>query len=168
MQPALGAGVPGQLGGERWKNRPAEWQVAQVIRTRGKPGDRRARRPERGTAVGDDLLGAGDYLTDESPEALERFALVVIERREIARRRQRRSREEAQTVTAARTRREASDAQSCCPIYDLPPPDRIPTSGFTRFTRTSLSRGARIRTGDLLLPKQARYQAAPRPAMSRV
>ncbi len=34
--------------------------------------------------------------------------------------------------------------------------------------RPFLYRGARIRTGDLLLPKQARYQPAPRPADQRV
>ena len=33
----------------------------------------------------------------------------------------------------------------------------------TIFTTSYISRGARIRTGDLLLPKQARYRAAPRP-----
>src|SRR3954452_1408913 len=36
-----------------------------------------------------------------------------------------------------------------------------PTSSWARFA----NRGGRIRTGDPLLPKQVRYQAAPRPVL---
>ncbi len=45
------------------------------------------------------------------------------------------------------------------------PPENI-REGYpvtTCLTTSYINRGARIRTGDLLLPKQARYRAAPRP-----
>ena len=43
------------------------------------------------------------------------------------------------------------------------PSAQAPFSG-PWFSREASSRGGRTRTGDLMLPKHARYQAAPRPA----
>ena len=54
---------------------------------------------------------------------------------------------------------------ACSPQWDLNPHQTGYHPAFTRPNSTVVGRGGRIRTDDILLPKQALYQAELRPVM---
>ena len=69
--------------------------------------------------------------------------------------------------TSKRARASAPSGSICYPVATHPPESpRTIDEACNRWkgtTRTYFGRGERIRTSDILLPKQTRYQAAPRP-----